>query len=209
MADDALDQGEPKEPGSSLHLSQTLGGRWRLDGGLDPHREHPSSSRHRPHINVIVTLEDLEAGRGGQCPDGTLVDGPSLASLVCHSTMHRVLMAGSVILDYGVATKTISANLYHAVVVRDRHCRFPGCDRPATWADVHHVVHAEDGGPTCPANCVLICRRHHTRLHRTGWAAELKADGGFVVTNPDGRVFTSHPPGNRPRPPPGLFGATG
>ncbi len=136
-----------------------------------------------------------------------MLDGASLASLVCHSTMHRVLMAGSVLLDYGTATKTISANLYNAVVVRDRHCRFPGCDRPAAWADVHHVVHAEDGGPTCASNCVLLCRRHHTRLHRKGWSAEAKPDGELVVHNPDGRVFTSHPPGNRPRPPPALFSA--
>ncbi len=123
--------------------------------------------------------------------------------------MHRVLMAGSVILDYGTATRTVSANLFHAVVARDRHCRFPGCDRPASWSDVHHVVHAEDGGPTCPSDCVLLCRRHHTRLHRKGWSAELTDDGALVVHNPDGRVFTSHPPGNRPRPPPELFGATG
>ncbi len=147
-------------------------------------------------------------------------------------------MAGPVLLDYGTATKTISANLYNAVVVRDRHCRSglkrnylgsfravdlqrfslaraqvvslrprPGCDRPAAWADVHHVVHAEDGGPTCASNCVLLCRRHHSRLHRKGWSAELKPDGELVVHNPDGRVFTSHPPGSRPRPPPALFAA--
>ncbi len=136
-----------------------------------------------------------------------MLDGPSLASLVCHSTMHRVVMAGSVILDYGVVTKTISANLYNAVVVRDRHCR-AGCDRRASWADVHHVVHAEDGGPTCPSNCVLLCRRPHVRLHRKGWAAKLKADGSFLVQNPDGQVFVSHPPGNHPRPPPELFAET-
>ena len=169
--------------------------------------EQPPGRRNRPHINVIVPLDDLEAGRGGQCADGTVVDGPSLSSLVCDSVLHRVVMAGSVILDYGTATRTISANLFNALVVRDRHCRFPGCDRPAAWSDAHHVVHVEDGGPTCPSNCVLLCRRHHTRLHRKGWSAELQPDGEFVVHDPGGRVFVSHPPGNRPRPPPALFAA--
>jgi hypothetical protein len=123
--------------------------------------------------------------------------------------MHRVLMAGSVILDYGVATRTVSAHLFNAVVVRDRHCRFPGCDRPASWADVHHVVHAEDGAP--PARGTACCCAGATtpRLHRKGWSAELRADATLVVEDPDGQVFTSHPPGNRPRPPPELFGATG
>jgi hypothetical protein len=86
--------------------------------------DHPAGSRHRPHVNVIVNLEDLEASRGGTFADGVVLDGPSLASLVCHSVFHRVLVSGSSILDYGTATRTISANLYNALVVRDRHCRF-------------------------------------------------------------------------------------
>jgi hypothetical protein len=57
-----------------------------------------------------------------------------------------------VVLDYGSATRAVPANLFNALVVRDRHCRFPGCDRPATWTDAHHVVHVQDGGPTCPTN---------------------------------------------------------
>ncbi|CAN5242532.1 hypothetical protein BH24ACT1_BH24ACT1_02020 [soil metagenome] len=169
--------------------------------------EQPPGRRNRPHVNVIVKKDDLESARGGECADGSVLDGPSLASLVCDSVMHRVLMAGSVILDYGTATRTISANLFNALVVRDRHCRFPGCDRPAAWADTHHVVHVEDGGPTCLANTCLLCRRHHRRLHRKGWSAELKPDAELMVTDPCGRVFTSHPPGNRPRPPPELFAA--
>ncbi|MDQ3306644.1 MAG: HNH endonuclease [Actinomycetota bacterium] len=197
--------------------------------------DHPAGSRHRPHVNVIVKLEDLEAGRGAEFADGVVVDGPSLASLVCHSVMHRVLMSGSSILDYGTATRTISANLYNALVVRDRHCRFgsgkklpglfptdtstgsslkcpgsffsapPGCDRPADWCDCHHIVHVEDGGATCPSNCALLCRRHHVRLHKPGWSAKLDDDATLVVTDPSGRTFTSEAPIRHPRPPPELF----
>jgi len=47
------------------------------------------------------------------------------------------------------------------VIVRDRSCRFPGCDRPHTWCDAHHVVHWADGGPTAASNLLLLCRRHH------------------------------------------------
>ena len=69
------------------------------------------------------------------------------------------------------------------------------------------MVRVEDGGPTCPSNCVLLCRRHRVRLHRKGWSAELRPDAALVVKDPGGRVFTSHPPGSRPRPPPQLFAA--
>ncbi|MGI8758462.1 MAG: DUF222 domain-containing protein [Acidimicrobiales bacterium] len=174
------------------------------------HRDHPSGNRHRPHVNVIVRLEDLEAGQGGECADGVVLDGPSLAALVCDSSFHRVLMAGSSVLDYGTATRTISANLFNALVVRDRCCRFPGCDRPVRWTEVHHVVHVADGGPTCPSNCVLLCSRHHHRLHLSGWGAELRGDGVLEVRDPNGRAFTSRPPphpGDGARPPPALFAA--
>ncbi|MDQ3304961.1 MAG: HNH endonuclease, partial [Actinomycetota bacterium] len=85
----------------------------------------------------------------------------------------------------------------------------PGCDRPADWCDCHHVVHVEDGGPTCPSNCCLLCRRHHVRLHKPGWSATLDGDATLVVTDPSGRVFTSEAPIRHPRPPPELFADTG
>ncbi|MBA2438680.1 MAG: hypothetical protein H0V52_10090 [Acidimicrobiia bacterium] len=42
---------------------------------------------------------------------------------------------------------------------------------------------------------------------RPGWSAELTADAELVVTDPGGRLFTSHPPGQHPRPPPALLAA--
>ena len=137
-----------------------------------------------------------------------VLDGPSLASLVCDSVIHRVLMAGSTILDYGTGTRSVSAQLFNALVVRDRCCRYPGCDRPPKWCEAHHVVHVADGGPTCPGNCVLLCSRHHHRLHLPGWGAVMGADGVLEISDSYGRVFTSRPPahpGDGARPPPALF----
>jgi hypothetical protein len=65
----------------------------------------------------------------------------------------------------------------------------------------------EDGGPTKLSNLCLVCRRHHRRLHRPGWSAVLRSDAELVVTDPSGRLFTSHPPGQHPRPPPEMFAA--
>ena len=167
--------------------------------------DHPGGSRHRPHVNVIVRAEDLFGGAGAEFADGVPLDPVSLDAVLCDSVIHRVLMAGrSVILDYGSSTRTISANLYNALVVRDSHCRFPGCDRKASWCEAHHVVHVADGGATCPSNLVLVCSRHHHQLHQPGWSATLAPDAELVVSDGSGRVRSSRPPVHSPRPPPRL-----
>lgn len=176
-----------------------------LAGFFLERHDSPAGSRHRPHLNVIVHLEDLLAGGGGELAEGGELDGPTLASLVCDSVLHRVLMSGpSTIVDYGTSTRTISPSVFNALVVRDRHCRFPGCDRPAAWTEAHHVVHVADGGETRLANLGLFCSRHHHRLHQPGWRAEMDPDGELRITDPAGGLLTSSPP-TRYRPPPELF----
>ncbi len=120
---------------------------------------------------MIVRWEDLfERGAGGTYADGVPAEPAALQSLLCDSALHRVLVTGrSSILDYGTATRSFPANLWNALVVRDRHCRFPGCDRASPMCHGHHVVPFEQRGPTRLANCVLLCHRHHRVIHRRGW----------------------------------------
>jgi hypothetical protein len=160
------------------------------------HQATQPGGRHRPHLNVVVDLDDLIAGRPGHDIDGVRFDWPSVEELLCDSALHRVITAGrSTILDYGTATRTIPAPLFNTLVIRDHHCRFPGCDRPSSWCDGHHVVPVLEHGPTRLDNLVLQCRRHHRRLHQPGWHAKLLPDGTFEVTDPAGRVRTTRPPG--------------
>ncbi|HEX2063884.1 MAG TPA: HNH endonuclease signature motif containing protein, partial [Acidimicrobiales bacterium] len=81
------------------------------------------------------------------------------------------------------------ANLWSALVVRDRRCRFPGCDREAGWCEGHHLLPWTEGGPTSLDNLVLLCSRHHHRLHEPGWHAKLMPDGELHVTSPEGKVL--------------------
>ncbi|MGQ0617951.1 MAG: DUF222 domain-containing protein [Acidimicrobiia bacterium] len=128
--------------------------RWYLE-----HRDHPASSRHRPHLNVIVDYDDLVVGQPGRLAHGPILDGPSVRRVACDAGINRVITTGrSTILDYGTTTHTIPPSLYNALVLRDRHCRVPGCDRPSAWCDGHHLRYWSDGGPTCLDNLVLLCR---------------------------------------------------
>ncbi|MEY2432289.1 MAG: hypothetical protein QOC92_2014, partial [Acidimicrobiaceae bacterium] len=105
----------------------------------------------------------------------------------------------STIIDMGTLTRVVTLVMRIALATRDRHCRFPGCDRPVHWCEAHHVWAWEDGGPTRLDNLVLLCRRHHRRLHTPGWHAKLLPDATLETTDPHGIVRTSSPPS---RPPP-------
>ena len=160
------------------------------------HQSGRRGGRHRPHLNVVVDYDDLLARRGGRFVDGGLLDAASIRALACDAAVHRVVTDGrSTILDYGTSTRTIPAPLWSALVLRDRHCRFEGCDRPSQWCEAHHVVAWQDGGSTSLDNLVLKCSRHHHLGHQPGWSEKLRPDGTLVVTDPRGRTRTTRPPG--------------
>jgi hypothetical protein len=97
-------------------------------------------------------------------------------------------------LDIGYAD-SIPAHIRRAVILRDRHCAWPHCDRPAAWCDVHHIVHKADGGETSVSSCVLLCQFHHdVCIHRWGWRIILHPDGTTSAYGPDGQVVHSHSP---------------
>jgi hypothetical protein len=162
------------------------------------HQQTKTGGRHRPHLNVIVTLQDLQNGGPGHTLDGLPLDPATLRKIACDAGIHRIITDGkSSILDYGRTTRTIPPAVYTSLVVRDWGCRFPGCDRPADWCEGHHIHHWEDGGPTCLSNLVLLCSKHHHRIHLKGWHIKLLPTGTVEVTMPDGTVRSSDPP---PRP---------
>src|SRR5262249_7387022 len=93
----------------------------------------------------------------------------------------------------GRKTRTIPSALRRALTVRDRGCRFPGCENHR-FVDAHHVQHWARGGKTSLRNLVLLCRRHHRLVH----------EGGYSI---DDRLRFYDPWGHRipsvGRPPPG------
>jgi hypothetical protein len=69
-------------------------------------------------------------------------------------------------LEVGRATRVVQPAQRAALAVRDGGCVFPGCERPLSWCDAHHLHHWVDGGPTDLSNLALLCRAHHRVVMR-------------------------------------------
>lgn len=127
----------------------------------------------RTHLQVTASMETLlgmAGSPGGEMEFSTPLATATVQRLACDSSLSRVLLdQRSLVIDVGQATRKIPTALRKALELRDRHCRWPGCERPAFYCDAHHVQHWIEGGPTELDNLVLLCKRHHRMHHEGGW----------------------------------------
>jgi 5-methylcytosine-specific restriction protein A len=108
----------------------------------------PDCGGHRPHVNVLIRLDDLQNRARAACLDfGGVASPEALRMLCCDATVVPIVMNGTgQPLDVGRANRTIPDGLRRAVAARDRGCAHPGCARPPSWSEVHHIHEWELGG---------------------------------------------------------------
>ncbi|WP_433281388.1 DUF222 domain-containing protein [Pseudonocardia xinjiangensis] len=138
------------------------------------HGDVPECGGRRPHLNVLIRLEDLENRARAACLDfgGTLTP-ESLRMLACDAAVVPVVLNGKgQPLDVGRATRTIPDGLRRAIAARDRGCA--GCGRPPSWCEVHHITAWQDGGDTALHNCVMLCRACHRLQHHSEWEVRIR-----------------------------------
>ena len=154
-----------------------------LDGGTLPQR-----GGQRPHLQVTTTLETLLQRCGAPAADLELtlpISAGAVERLACDCNVTRILLnADSQVIDVGRTTRRIRASIRRALNVRDRGCRWPGCDRPASYTSGHHLKHWIKGGSTDLPNLVLLCHRHHWMVHEGAWQMVRTEDGTYVTVPP-------------------------
>jgi hypothetical protein len=148
----------------------------------------PGTAADRYQVMVHVETDALRADSNtGQAAmdDGIRVSAETSRRMACDAAtiVMRHDPAGSV-LDVGRKTRTIPPAIRRALVARDHHCCFPGCE--SRHCDAHHVRHWADGGATRLDNLVLLCRRHHRAVHEEGFGVRLQGQGEVRFTAPAG-----------------------
>jgi len=151
------------------------------------------------NLNVTSSLETLLGLSGAPAAEmdySLPVSSTTVERLACDGALTRILLgAESQVIDVGRSRRVISGPARKALEARDRHCRWPNCDRPAKWSAAHHVVHWIHGGTTDLDNLVLLCHRHHWLVHEGRWQL-VRGDGGQMLAIPP--TVTFGPPARGP-----------
>src|SRR5579864_7516046 len=121
----------------------------------------------KPHLNLTMTLEGLKGELGVPPAELELslpISTRTAERLACDCTVSRALR------------------------VRDKGCRFPGCDRQVNWSSPHHIVFWARGGTGKLPNLVLLCYFHHRLVHEGGWQV-VKSGREFQFLPPERMVM--------------------
>ncbi|WP_369374073.1 DUF222 domain-containing protein [Promicromonospora sp. Populi] len=119
---------------------------------------------------------------GGRAPRALL------RRLACDSAVTRIVFGpDGAVLDVGRAQRTVTGQMRRAVIARDQHCVYPGCDQPPSRCEVHHAVtHWAHGGDTSVTNSALLCWFHHQLVDARGivmhWTGKPTTDTTGVST---------------------------
>ena len=105
---------------------------------------------------------------------GDLLTADTVRRLACDAQVIPIVLGSKgEVLDQGMAERLFNRAQIRHLWMRDQHCTFPGCSKPASWTDAHHLIHWIDDGPTDTWNAALLCRAHHTVVHRNRLAGEV------------------------------------
>jgi hypothetical protein len=164
---------------TGAEIQALLSGRAATGGDIDGHGPIPQNSLRKHLINILTRA--LLAGSPTTPKIGLrIIDDPPAS----HPDRY-----------------TPSSALDTHVRWRDRSCRFPGCNRPAEFADLDHRTAFAAGGRTTAANLHCLCRHHHRLKHEGGWRVTPNPDGSQTWTSPTGRRYRESPPDERAGPP--------
>jgi hypothetical protein len=158
-----------------------------------------------PSVLVVIDEATLTGDAVGECrlASGYRISPETARRVMCDAQVQAVQIdEDGVVLAMGRATRTFTPDQFRAMVVRDAHCRGPGCEVDPGHCEAHHLDEWErDQGPTDLENGALLCRGNcHRMLHEGGWTVTGSGDGKLDFYDRDGRHLGSSTPHPRAEP---------
>ena len=137
----------------------------------------------RAAVRVIVTEQKLNMMFVGGTADGgiqnlaliedtmTPISNQKLSEYLCEGgTIGIKFDSNGELVNIGREQRLFTTRQRTGLGIRDRGCRFPGCNKPPSWTEAHHIKEwAKHHGATDTCNGILLCRYHHMLIHQPGW----------------------------------------
>jgi 5-methylcytosine-specific restriction protein A len=150
---------------------------WVLDHG--DQELLPDAAGERPRVALTLRFTDLlHTARAGLLDFSGTPLPSEVRMMCCDAGLIPIVLGGhGEPLDVGRDRRSIPTAIRRAVTVRDHGCAHPGCDRPPSWTEIHHIKEWSRGGHTRLDNLVMLCRTHHREIHATEWLVRIARDG--------------------------------
>jgi hypothetical protein len=141
----------------------------------------------RHAVRVLVTDRDLRERRG----PAFIQDQTEAISI--ETAEQHICDTGIVPIHFtddgeplrlGTTRRLFTSKQRDVLAARDGGCRYPRCERPASWCEAHHRIPWKEGGPTDTRDGVLLCRHHHMLVHDNHWRIDRDPVHGFVAIPP-------------------------
>jgi hypothetical protein len=147
-----------------------------------------------PSVRVVIAAD---ADRGHLEGQHDPISADTVERLRCSGTITPIVVRDGQPIDVGRDQRLFTHRQRVALAARDGGCRWPGCDRPPSWTEAHHINHwARDNGRTDVADGILLCRHHHLLAHNNHWEVTRDGPDYWLVPPPE------QDPRQRPRPMP-------
>lgn len=144
-------------------------------------------------IHVVAdqcVVDGAEPDSGSIIGTDVLIPADLIAELARSATLLPVKHPGDAPPERGYVASRALADF---VRCRDLTCRFPGCDRPATEADLDHTIPHSQGGATHASNLKCLYRQHHLIKTFWGWQDQQLPDRTVIWLSPSGHTYVTTP----------------
>jgi hypothetical protein len=139
----------------------------------------------RPAVRIAVTERDLPTRVGSGRIQGQTqpISIDTIERNICEVGMIPVAFdTDGHVINVGRSKRTFTPRQRIGLEIRDGGCRFPGCDRPPSWCEAHHINEwHRHRGRTDLADGMLLCRHHHLLTHNNDWRVTREGAEYFLV----------------------------
>ncbi|MDH6236792.1 HNH endonuclease signature motif containing protein [Cryobacterium sp. CG_9.6] len=127
----------------------------------------------RPAVRVMVTAKTITTGSGFGHLEGNPapVSWETIDRNLCDTgTVGIMFSDNGQCVNVGRDLRLFTLRQRVGLAVRDGGCRWPGCTRPPSWTEAHHIKHWKaHNGKTDLAEGISLCKFHHLLLHNNLW----------------------------------------